>query len=388
MLGKIIQEQGWRAPITVSKRSGYIVKGHGRLEAAFLIDSALVPVEYQDYDSKEAELADMIADNKIAELSEMDEAMLQELLDEMQDMDFDLMLTGIDPDELDTILTADYLDFDSLEDMEDNYTAEPPEEPKSKPGDVYKLGRHRLMCGDSTKENDVQRLVDGEMIDILFTSPPYNIGCSVSEHKTKKKSKYISDNDNRTDQEYTEFLTLFTDNALKHTEFVFVNIQMLANNKKSLIDYLHDHKTVLADIIIWNKQTAAPAMAQNVLNSQFEFVFVFSKKATRSIGTIPFKGTLSNIVDIPRQSKNEYSDIHNATFPMEFATHFVENFSNNSVLDLFGGTGTTLMACEQLNRTCYMMEYDPRYIDVIIERWEKHTGQKAELIKDAELERR
>ena len=381
MLGKIIKEQGWRAPITVSKRSGYIVKGHGRLEAAFMVDSAVVPVEYQDYESKEAEHADMIADNKIAEFSEMDDAQLQELLDEMKDTDFDLLLTGLDLDEIDNLLTAEFPDFNTFDATEDDYIEEPPENPKSRRGEIYKLGNHRLMCGDSTNAEDVKRLVDGKTVDVLFTSPPYNIGCSVAEHKMGKNSKYLSDNDNRTDEEYTDFLTKFTELGLKHAQFSFINIQMLANNKKSLVDYLHKFKDQIADVMIWDKQMAAPAMAQNVLNSQFEFVFVFSKSATRAIGTKEFKGTLSNVVDIPKQMRNEYSDIHNATFPMDLANHFVKNFSSETVMDLFGGTGTTLMACEQLNRACYMMEYEPKYVDVIIDRWEKHTGKKAELIK-------
>jgi DNA modification methylase len=203
------------------------------------------------------------------------------------------------------------------------------------------------------------------------------------ERTTNKSSKYINDSDNKSDAEYIKFLNSFTDNGMKHVQYSFVNIQMLSNNKKALIEYLHRYKDKIADVMVWDKQTAAPAMGENVLNSRFEFIFVFSEKATRAIGTKTFRGTLSNVVEVSKQHRNEYSDIHNATFPIELAAHFAKNFSSNSVLDLFGGTGTTLIACEQLNRTCYMMEYNTQYVDVIIERWEKYTGKKAELIKEA-----
>lgn len=133
-----------------------------------------------------------------------------------------------------------------------------------------------------------------------------------------------------------------------------VNVQSIANNKTALIDYLHDLKEYYADTIIWDKINGQPAMANNVLNSVFEYVHCFSHKHNRAIGCKEFRGTLDNIVHIGKQTKNEYSKIHNATFPMKFAEFFVGNFSRASVLDLFGGTGTTLIACEQLNRKAYL----------------------------------
>lgn len=165
-----------------------------------------------------------------------------------------------------------------------------------------------------------------------------------------------------------------------NAEYNFVNIEMLANNKRALIDILHDNRDRLADVIIWDKERSQPELAENVLNSEWEFVFVFSNQGTRRIGANRFHGTLRNIIHIPNASGNEFAGVHNATFPMEFASYFVENFSNDTVMDLFGGTGTTMIACEQLNRTCYMIEIDPAYCDVIVDRWEKFTGKKAELI--------
>jgi len=126
-------------------------------------------------------------------------------------------------------------------------------------------------------------------------------------------------------------------------------------------------KEYYADTLIWQKQNAQPAMAENVLNSQFEYIHVFSHKANRAIGTKRFRGTLSNVLDISKQNKNGVKE-HNATFPIDFAAHFVQNFCENSVLDLFLGSGTTMVASHQLKRKCYGMELDPKYCDVIVRR--------------------
>ena len=150
-------------------------------------------------------------------------------------------------------------------------------------------------------------------------------------------------------------------------------------------DYLYKFKKHLCDISIWKKTTTAPAMAERVMNSQFEFVLFFSKENnSRAVGTNNFRGTVSNVFECSPQRKNEFSEIHAATFSVEFCSHYINTFckKNGIVLDLFGGTGTTLIACEQLDRTCYMMELDPKYCDVIIRRYENLTGEKAVLIND------
>lgn len=253
-------------------------------------------------------------------------------------------------------------------------------ETRCKLGDVWKLGEHRLMCGDSTKSEDVEKLMNGEKADIAFTSPPYNAATTPTELKMNKMSKYNGKDDNKTEAEYTYFLSKYLKNTLQFSQYSFMNIQSLSNNKKSLIECLYDFRDEFCDTIIWDKQRSQPAMANNVLNSEFEYIHIFGGNSTRAIGTIPFRGTLSNILHVSAQAKNEYADTHNATFSVEFASFFVKNFAEKSVLDLFGGTGTTLIAAEQLNRKCFMMELDEHYCDVIIARWEKLTGKKAEKI--------
>ena len=237
-------------------------------------------------------------------------------------------------------------------------------------GDLFEIGEHRLLCGDSTDSDSVAKLMNGEKAEISFTSPPYNAGTTPTEIKMGKTSKYANDSDNKTETEYLKLLIDFTNNTLLFSDYSFVNIQSLSGNKTALIDFLYNMKEYYADTLIWQKQNAQPAMAENVLNSQFEYIHVFSHKANRAIGTKRFRGTLSNVLDISKQNKNGVKE-HNATFPIDFAAHFVQNFCENSVLDLFLGSGTTMVAAHQLNRKCYGMELDSKYCEVIIDRMRK-----------------
>ena len=237
--------------------------------------------------------------------------------------------------------------------------------------DVIEIGEHRLVCGDSTDKKSVESLMNGERAEIAFTSPPYNAGTTPTEVKAGKKSKYANDNDNKSDDDYLRLLINFTINTLLFCDYSFVNIQSLSGNKIALIDFLYKMKLVYADTMIREKQTAQPAMAENVLNSQFEYIHIFSHKANRAIGAKRFRGTLSNVVDISKQNNNEVKE-HNATFPLTFATHFIHNFCNTSVLDLFLWSGTTMVAAQQLWKKCYGMELDPKYCQVIVNRMIKN----------------
>ena len=365
-----IKEFGFKNPIIIDK-DNVIVAGHTRLLASRKLGLKEVPViQVQDLTEQQIK-AFRIADNKTSEFAEWDLELLAIELEDIGDL-----FTGFELDELDNLFPEDN------EATEDDFEIEVPEEPKAKLGDIYQLGRHRLMCGDSTSEEDVEKLMNGNKADISFTSPPYNASTTPSELVMGKTSKYENDEDNKTTEEYKQFLIDFTTNAINNSLYTFVNVQSLSNNKIALIEYMNELKNYYADTIIWDKVISQPAMAENVLNSEFEYVHIFSEKGNRAIGTKKFRGTLKNIIHIQRQTKNEFSDIHNATFPLEFAGYFVENFSTDSVLDLFGGTGTTLIACEQLDRICYMMELDPKYVDVIIDRWETFTGKKAVLLNE------
>lgn len=292
--------------------------------------------------------------------------------------DWDLLANEWDADMLDDWgLDIPTVEEKKKEAKDDGFSEDDGIERLVQPGDVWQLGRHRLICGDSTKAETYQRLMNGDVADLTFTSPPYNAATTATEAKSKKKSKYLNDDDNRADDEYTDLLCQFTKQCLTHSQYVFVNIQSLSNNKLSLIDYLYCMKKYYADTIIWDKQHAQPAMAKNVLNSQFEYIHIFSNKANRAIGVKEFRCTIPNVLNLPAQHKNEYSEIHNATFPVELVEFAVDNFCNNSILEPFGGTGTTPIVCEQLGKTCFTIELQPHYCDLIIARWQLLTGEKA-----------
>lgn len=377
-----IQEFGFTNPVLIDENN-VLIAGHGRTVAARTMGMTEVPAIRLTGLSETQRKALRIADNQLALNAGWDEELLKIELSELQDVDFNLDLLGFDMSELDDLLQG--LGFEpEPEQYREVEEDEPPTtnvQARCKRGDIWQLGNHRLMCGDSTNKETVAMLMGGNKADISFTSPPYNVGHNIGYKN--KDSKYVNNDDNN--QNYLSFLEKFTNNAMLFSDYTFVNIQQLANNKVDLIDYLNKFKFSLADTIIWDKGHGTPAMAHKVLTSCFEFIYVFSEKATRAIGTKDFHGTINNIIRIPAQRNNEYSDIHNATFPIALPFEIIVNFTNdnNAVLDLFGGTGTTLIACEQLNRQCYMMELDEHYCDVIIQRWENHTGNKAKRITQA-----
>jgi DNA modification methylase len=283
--------------------------------------------------------------------------------------DWDILANEWDSEQLvDWGLDVPNFEVDELlEAEEDDFEIPEITHPITVLGDLYEIGQHRLLCGDSTDSDQVAKLMNGEKADIAFTSPPYNAGTTPTEVKMGKKSKYINDNDNKDESEYLNLLTDFTHNTLLFSDYSFVNIQSLSGNKTALIDFLYNMKLFYADTIIWQKQNAQPAMAENVLNSQFEYIHIFSHKANRAIGVKKFRGTLSNVLEISKQTKNKVKE-HNATFPIDLANHFISNFSEKSVIDLFLGSGTTMVASHQLSRKCYGMELDCKYVDVIVKR--------------------
>lgn len=365
-----IKEFGFTQPVLVDKND-CVVAGHGRILGAKLAGLKEVPTICLNDLTEEQIKAYRLADNKLNE-SDWDVTLIDEEIQELLSSDVDMSLFGFD------MLMSD----DETERViDDNYDGELPKDPVTKYGDIWILGKNILMCGDSTNADDVKKLMRNVVADICITSPPYNVGASPSEIGKNRRAKYENDTDNKSVQEYKLLLQKSTNNALAHSQYVFINIQQLAGNKKAMIEWLYSMRDNLADTIIWDKQRSHPAIGKNVLNSEFEFVYCFSKDGKRKIGVKEFRGTLSNIIHVMKQTKNKYSSIHNATFPIDIPSWFIENFSDKTVLDLFGGTGTTLIACEQIGRKCFMMEKDERYCDVIVDRWETLTGKKARKYK-------
>lgn len=365
-----ISQFGFKVPIVIDKDNN-IVCGHTRWKACKKLKIDTVPCVVADDLTEEQIRAFRIADNKVSEKAEWDLSLLDTELAEIETIDM-------------TLLGFDEKEPAPIEVQEDDFDEEPPVEPIAKYGDLYQLGNHRLMCGDSTNTNDVECLMGGYIADILVTSPPYNVGegASLRQHYEKGQEKIKSLYNEYNDAvNWFELMHESTENAKMVTNAQFINVQMLGNNKNDFVTWLYENKDNLVDLIVWNKHTCPPQMHENILNNAFEFVVCLDNdSSTRIIRYGNFKGTISNLMETKRE-QNKYSDVHKAVYSVEFVGKILNiNSLCKSVLDLFGGTGTTMIACEQMGKQCFMMEMSPQYIDLIIDRWEKLTGKKVELI--------
>ena len=259
----------------------------------------------------------------------------------------------------------------TLEAEEDDY--EIPNEIKTDIviGDLFEIGEHRLLCGDSTDSDHVAKLMNGEKADITFTSPPYNAGNNtLGGNKNMVDNKYELYDDDIEQSDWKNFISDVLKNCLLFSENIFYNIQQLAGNKIGFIEFLYEFKNQYVDEIFWIKGHGQPAAAKNVLNSRVEHILIYRNEdcPKRTITTGDFHGTISNFYEGNGQTKNEFSEIHAATFPIHLPEFIINNFSKKSVLDVFMGTGTTMVASHQLKRKCYGMELDPKYCQEIIDR--------------------
>ncbi len=265
-------------------------------------------------------------------------------------------------------------------------------EPRTSPararrGDLWQLGEHRLLCGDGTDPAQVERLFAGARARLTITSPPYNIGSRnvTADRNRPGASKYLHTADALPQADYLHLLTASTHNALAHSDIVIVDVQMLAGNKVTLLEWLHHFRHDLIDVAIWDKGHGQPALARNILNNRFEFVWFLTKRrrkgrTPRTLFTADFRGTRSNVYPAPPRKGNPYYAVHAATFPLHLPLWLLQSFDSErgGVFDPFLGTGTTLIAAERLGRKCLGIEIEPAYCDIILKRWEQETGRTAE----------
>ena len=245
--------------------------------------------------------------------------------------------------------------------------------------------RHRLLCGDSTNEMDVHKLMDNAKADLCFTSPPYGLGKAISlrGNTTLSKTNQAYDEHDDNPIHWRQLMDdWFEQSKRAVSKVVIVNVQMLAGNKRELMQWIADNNEFLVDIAIWDKGHGAPHIQQGVLASRHEFLCVFaSENATRAIPCSSWQGTIQSVYEGGGQRNNENANIHGATMPVHLPVWIMEKLcdQSQSVYEPFCGTGTTLIAAEQLNRKCYALEISARYCDVIVARWEALTNQKAVL---------
>ena len=369
----LIREFGFRVPVII-RSTGEVIDGHLRLKAAWSLGMTQVPVVIADDWSEAQVKAFRLAVNRSAEWAQWDDDLLKLELDDLKLADFDLDLIGFDIAELDAGGTEGLTDPDEVPEVQ--------EKPVSRQGDIWLLGKHRLMCGDSTDAGSVALLMAGEKADITFSSPPYNmqatnISKAFQSDKVKdtygiKDGTYKQFSDALSDEDYSALLNKSLDCSLSFSDEVLFNIGILAASKYGIIDMLANHKEQFLDVLVWNKDACMPLCLptqKHLVNHICELIFCFSSSGTRAFSHSQWElGRMHNRIDVGKQNSNEFSKIHHATFPVDLPAYVIKWFSGKSVYDCFGGTGSTLIAAESLGKQCFMMELDSLYADVIIRR--------------------
>lgn len=388
---KSIKEFGFNDPIAVDEEN-VIIEGHGRLMAAKELGMKEVPVIFLYGLTDQQKKAYILAHNQLTMNTGFDMDVLADEINRitafnMEDFGFDLSAIGEEEK--------------NPEDVVEDEPPEPPAKPKSKLGEIYQLGEHRLMCGDSTKAEDVEKLMDGAKADLLFTDPPYNVAIKNSKGMT-------IENDDMDGASFRNFLSAAFENASESlkpggafyiwhaskevcsfTECAEKNglsiRQTLIWVKNHLVLGRQDYKWMHEPCLYGWKDGASHYFIEESNNP----TVIEDKIDVKKMKKEELQKMLENILaekiptTIIRDDKPLVNDLHPTMKPLRMCADLIHNSARPGelVLDLFGGSGSTMMACEQIGRRCYMMEYDPKYVDVIIERWEKLTGKKAQKIE-------
>jgi len=348
---------GQQKPIVIDSR-GVVIAGNGTLEAARELGWDEIDVVITDLDPAHAQ-AFGIADNRTAELAEWDTDVLAQLLE------------GMDSDLAD-ILSIDDLELpDSIDGGEQgegltdpDEVPEPPEEPITQTGDLWLLGEHRLLCGDSTSAEDVGRLMDGERAEMCFTDPPYGVNYEGGHLNKRKREKIIAD---ESASIYTKFLPIVMP-VIDGPCYIW----FAGSKAREVYNSVHKSGCEVHALIIWHKTNATYAAMNAQYKQRHEPCLYFKPKGS----TLRWRGKTTEAT-VWNQDRDGINDLHPTQKPVALALKAIGNHDAKNVLDCFSGSGSTLIAAEQLGRKCYGMEIDPKYCDVIVKRWEDFTGQTA-----------
>lgn len=354
-----IKEFGFKVPVIVDK-DNVIVAGHTRIKAAELLGIEKVPVIVASDLTDEQVKAFRLADNKTAEIAKWD---YEKLEIELQG------IASIDMGDFGFELELDNISIDSYGDEE--YEVSIPVEPKCKLGDTYKLGNHILMCGDSTSPESVRRLIGDRDVDLLLTDPPYNV-----DYVGKTDEALTMANDAMDDEQYVQFLVEAISNAVEHLKEGASYYIFHADSEGLAVRMaVNESGLRVRQCLIWVKNSIV--MGRQDYHWKHEPILYGWKDGAAHY--FVNDRTQSTIFEADRPQRN---DVHPTMKPLPLIKRLVANSTRpgDVVLDLFGGSGTTLIACEEMNRRCFMMEYDPGYCDVIIDRWIKFTGKEAEAL--------
>ncbi len=363
-----IREFGWGAPILIDGQNN-VIAGHGRLLAARKLGITEVPVVPMEHLTDTQRRALILADNKIGENASWEDELLGIELSELKDAGFDLGLTGFSTEEWEALIAGEEPNKDGLTD--DDAVPELSENPISQTGDLWILGEHKLLCGDATKANDYKLLLGEELVDMTFTDPPYNVNyANTAKEKMLGKNRPIL-NDNL-GEGFGSFLFDACDNILTRTKGA-IYIAMSSSELDTLQAAFRAAGGKWSTFIIWAKNTFTLGRAD--YQRQYEpILYGWRDGADHYWCGARDQGDVWNI---KKPAKN---DLHPTMKPVELVECAVRNSSKTRdlVLDPFGGSGTTLIACEKTGRRARLIELDPKYVDVIVRRWEEYTGQKAQ----------
>lgn len=350
-----IKQFGFKVPIIIDK-DNIIVAGHTRKKAAMKLGLKTVPCIVADDLTPEQIKAFRLADNKTAELAEWDFEKLDAELAELADLDFDMEQFGFD----------DFEQQEEAEIIEDEAPEVDEEsEPLTKLGDIWQLGNHRLLCGDSTDKATVEKLMNGKIADMVFTDPPYGYKYQ-SNMRIKSKKFDILKNDDK----ILDFMLAIKDIC---KGFIFICTTWKVLDKwLPLFEKYYD----LSNMIIWNKGGGGIGDLEHTFSTDYEIILC-SNNGAKITGK-----RIGSVWSVSKDNVNDY--VHATQKPVKLSAIAIENTTNKNgiILDVFGGSSSTLIACEQLDRVCYMCELDPKYCDVIIKRWETLTGEKAVLVDE------
>ena len=359
-----LREFGWTMPVLV-RENGMLIAGHGRLEAAKLEGITEVPTIVARGWTEAQCQAYAIADNRLTDASHWSEELLRLELGDLQAAGFDLALTGFDQDELDRLLVVEpELDADPDE------APEPPAEPISKPGDLWICGEHRVLCGDARVLADVEKVLGGELADMCFTDSPYNVNYSTKDKKRSKSRPMLNDS---LGEEFGAFLYDACVNILTVTKGA-VYMCMSSSELDTLQKAFREAGGKWSTFVIWAKNTFT--LCRSDYQRQYEPILYGWKQGTdhywcgdRDQGDVWF---------FDKPAKN---DLHPTMKPVALVERAIRNSSKSRdiVLDPFGGSGTTLIAAERTGRRARLIELDPKYADVAVQRWQDQTGRGAKL---------
>lgn len=371
-----LREFGFVTPVLIDFDNN-IIAGHGRVEAARAEGMSEVPCVLVTNLTEAQRKAYILADNRLSETAAWDTELLKIELEGLEALNFDTGIAGFDAEAMEEMgIDAEKEDDSAPEVKDDDFDGEAAADTSVQVGDIYRLGRHRLMCGDSLSPDDVQMLLGGAQPQMVFTDPPYDMeirgrGCFVSSLKNCKSR--------------IEGIVNFDPYVLRYLPQMGIHSFYIFTSKNGIAKYIEIFKKFNYDILFWGKTNPTPFTHERFL-PDVEYLMYFSRKGRIWNNSLkPTSVYKKFYVTSKLQGRTDGgADLHPTMKPMEIVADKVRISSaeNGTVLDLFGGSGTTLIVCEQLGRTCYMMELDPIYVQTIINRWEAMTGEKAVLLND------